>query len=270
MRILYILGAGHCGSTLLSLMLNRHGDMISVSEIGNLNQSQPAVANGERYDSSPFWMRVAEHYASKSGVVFWDVAFLPPVGDRTTCLKEWQRTNEKALESISIAAGKDIIVDASKNAKRLAALAQMDCLSIWVIYLVRDARAIVHAYDRKYKGMERGVRILRRLNASVRVLETGIPKNRWLVVRYEDLTTDVEKELARICRFIGVEFEPRMLAPDVDDFVGIGGNRMAKQPVRAITLDDAWKTDMGILKKLSVRWLFRRYSKYYGYHSWRE
>jgi hypothetical protein len=43
------------------------------------------------------------------------------------------------------------------------------------------------------------------------VLKSKLPPERYVEVRYEDLVTDPEAELARVCAFIGVPFAPSML-----------------------------------------------------------
>ena len=47
-----------------------------------------------------------------------------------------------------------------------------------------------------------------------------VPSERRLLVRYEDLVTDTEGQLRRLCHFIGVAFEPAMLTPyrDTQEF----------------------------------------------------
>ena len=54
------------------------------------------------------------------------------------------------MNSILNISQKKIICDASKNSKRLNVLLENRFFNVRVIYLVRDSRAIVHSYRRKY------------------------------------------------------------------------------------------------------------------------
>jgi len=62
MNLVYILGAGHCGSTLLSLALDQHPQVVAVSELINLNRKLPGQAGEQHVVDEPFWNAVADRY----------------------------------------------------------------------------------------------------------------------------------------------------------------------------------------------------------------
>jgi hypothetical protein len=47
-------------------------------------------------------------------------------------------------------------------------------------------------------------------------LRRRLPEDRWMEVRFENLTSDLEFELARITRFLGVDYDPAMLEIERD------------------------------------------------------
>jgi hypothetical protein len=49
-----------------------------------------------------------------------------------------------------------------------------------------------------------------------RRLRTRLPEDRWMEVRFESLTANAEFELARITRFLGVDYDPAMLEIERD------------------------------------------------------
>lgn len=61
-KIVYVIGAGHCGSTLLSLALDQHSDVISVSEIVGLNARTNGYAGEQDLRQNKFWSCIAETY----------------------------------------------------------------------------------------------------------------------------------------------------------------------------------------------------------------
>lgn len=267
MELVYILGPGHCGSTLLSLMLNRHPDVIAVSEIVSLNADRAGFAGDEDFRDAPFWQSVAADFEKSNGGPFWQVPFHHRALRDGVAPAEWNARNLDALRSISNVAGAGHIADASKQPGRVEALVDIPGLTVRVIYLVRDARAVVHSYDRKYKSILHGIRKVRRIERRARTLQARLPDENWLEVRYEDLVTDPREALARICGLLNAPFDNQMLDPDPASFVGIGGNRMRNRPVKAITLDEAWRKQMPMHKRLVSGLALRTLNRRHGYES---
>lgn len=147
--VLYILGPGHCGSTLLNLCLDRHSQVLGVSEIVTLNRNQPGYSGGEDALAVPFWdeaNRVMRGNGDGSLIeVPFDLRRVPSSG-RSRALF----LNEAAARAALSTSGKQIFADASKEPHRLVALLGSPLFRVKVIYLVRDGRAVVHAYRRKY------------------------------------------------------------------------------------------------------------------------
>jgi hypothetical protein len=87
----------------------------------------------------------------------------------------------------------------------------------------------------------------------------------WLTIRYEDLVTDLEGTLRRICDFMGIGFEMAMTQPDTSDFNGLGGNRLRKRPVERITLDTAWQVEMSAARKAITALAVLGFNRRHGY-----
>jgi hypothetical protein len=47
MKVIFILGSGHCGSTLLDLILDSHSKVFSVGEIGDLRKQKIGTCGKE-------------------------------------------------------------------------------------------------------------------------------------------------------------------------------------------------------------------------------
>ena len=93
------------------------------------------------------------------------------------------------------------------------------------IFLLRHPAAIARsrANARPQDGEERNVAMVRRYGDAIERARAAHPG---LVVRYEDVTTDPEGQLTRLCAFLDVPFEPQMLDYDRFDHgryrVGLG------------------------------------------------
>jgi hypothetical protein len=178
---------------------------------------------------------------------------------------KWGSENNKALLSIAKTAGASIVVDASKQPRRLEAMLQAGLADVRVVYLVRDARAVVHSYDRKYSSLRRGFRQVKRLDRRARSIKRRFPTVPWLSLRYEDMTNDFTGTIKRICDFCGVGFQEDMLRPDPNSFIGIGGNRLRNKPFKGVLTDRSWESEMPAWKQATVSLAFIPYSLRFGF-----
>lgn len=264
-KIVYVIGAGHCGSTLLSLALDQHSDVISVSEIVGLNARTNGYAGEQDLRQNKFWSRIAETYQKDHEQSFWSVPFASPRKASSFSEDEWARQNYNAYFSIAKVAGVSVIVDASKQPRRLEVLLSKQKADVRVIYLVRDARAVVYSYDRKYKSLWRGFRQIERLDRRARSVKRRFSDVPWMTLRYEDMTGDLDATIKKICDFCEISFQEDMLHPDTNSFNGVGGNRMRDKPVKKIETDMTWAREMPTWKRFLVGLLMQGYQVRSGY-----
>ena len=262
-ELLYILGPGHCGSTLLSLCLDRHSSVIGVSEIITLNRKRPGWSGDENILDVHFWSEVNRVMREKHSIELTDISFNLNAKKLSHDLS--LQHNKAALEAVLEVAGKSIVADASKNPKRLCALLESPLFKVRVIYLIRDGRAIVHAYRRKYGNWLVGWFNLMRTENAAHHLMNQYGADNWLTIRYEDMVTNLEDTLKKICNFSEIKFESTMLYPDTKDFNGLGGNRLRKHPIKNITLDMSWKTEMSALMRTFTAFIVAKFNRRYGY-----
>jgi len=101
----------------------------------------------------------------------------------------------------------------------IATLDHMDIASQWFpnarfVHLVRDGRDVALSHKTMPYGASNPLECAERWAHRVTVnLKMGsiLGRQRYLVVRYEDLILDTEATLRRLCSFIGVEYSPAML-----------------------------------------------------------
>ena len=262
-EILYIIGAGHCGSTILNLCLDRHSSIIGVSEIITLNSKNPDWTSDDFLLKNSFWSRVDREMSEKYGYRITEVPF--KFNKKLKHDDVSNQCNKAVLEIILKISKKRIIADSSKNSKRLSALLGNPLFKVRVIYLVRDGRAIVHSYRRKYNNWLIGWYKLLQTDYAARRLMTLHGSDNWLIVRYEDMVSNLEVTMKKICNFTGINFEPSMLHPNTLDFNGISGNRIVTRPIDKIQLDTAWKSEMSKLMQAFISLAVYRFNLKYGY-----
>jgi hypothetical protein len=294
-EIIYVLGYGRSGSTLLDVLIGNAAGVESVGELDLLhrNWDGQSCSCGAKYDDCTFWSSV-DHVARER------------IGDRSHRDREkvlrrverisslpalilgilprsWRRSyrDQVRAEADAIAAvgGQTSILDSSKSAREAAgralALGSVAGISVKMIHLVRDGRAVLWSALRGdnvklAEGVE-GERarvpfalfravfgwMLANLVASV----TPRLKHRGQVlrVRYEDLVTEPDAQLERIGSFLGRDLsDVRRKIREGESFpVGhnTGGNRMRRGGAVKLRIDREWERRLPPLDR-AVFWVF--------------
>lgn len=182
MKLAYILAASHSGSTLLSMLLGSHPQIVTVGEIKLSSKAIGDITGyrcscGQLIHQCDFWKKVREGMARR-GYEF-DIAnagldysivdsryvcrLLEPLHRdrlleklRDGLLKtsptwrrqfpEIQRRNAALISTIMEITGAEVVVDSSKTAVRLKYMLLNPELDIKVIRLIRDGRGVALTY----------------------------------------------------------------------------------------------------------------------------
>lgn len=265
-RVLYILGAGHCGSTLLSLLTNAHSQCIAVSELSKIGRAR---AHGDTALQSTLWRDVAACFESRTGMQFEELSLEHPHwssllrwGDNQ--VTAWAQPRAELMQCIAEISGRNWVVDASKSWQQLYLMERSGLFDLRVVHLVRDPHGIVHSYSKKYGRLRRGLsKWLRHSTASTAI---GMRMDeRFMRVRYEDLASDPAATLEKICGLVGIPYEPSMLQYRKATWLGLGGNRMARRTDETITIDERWKTEMRPTERVVVDVFSAAFNRLFGY-----
>ena len=264
--MLFILGAGHCGSTLLSLLLNGHPTCISVSELASLSTS---IAERDPVLDRDEWRTVARCFEQRSGTRFADVDLAHPSWrefgrwPRETII-EWATPRSTLLRCLLNKTEREWVVDASKSWQQLYLMQRSELFDLRVLHLVRDGHGVVHSYTKKYGQLRHG--LSKWIKSSVAAMSLASRfQDRWLRVRYEDLSIDPATTLMAICRFMNIAYDSRMLQFRSHTWLGLGGNRMSKRKDDTIRLDERWRREMSRRDRLVVDLVGGMINRYHGY-----
>jgi hypothetical protein len=265
-RVLFVLGAGHCGSTLLGMLLNAHPECVGVSEISKLRES--IDANDPALDL-PEWREVASRYEAATGQRFAEIDFAHPRWSELVRwgpaeIDAWVAPRAQVFEAIGAVTGRPWIVDGSKSWQQLYLMERSRRFDLRVVHLVRDARGIVHSYAKKYGELGHGLAKWFKPSLAAVAMSRWLG-DRWLRIRYEDLAGDPAATLARVCGFLGVDYDPAMLEFRAHRWLGIGGNRMSRGGEGGIRLDERWRREMSWRDRLVVDVVGGPLNRYYGY-----
>jgi len=221
------MGAGHCGSTLLDLILGSHSQAFSLGEF-------------KQFDS-----RLSAHEATGGPVCgvctenceIWQGRLLkglkPLFGSGTRVQKLTSSIGLRLCNPyrlINECTKKDIIVDSSKHPawirSRLAHKRLWNEIQPFLIYLHRDGRAVTNSYFRKYPErtyptvVDDWVNQVEQMEDYYEVFDAGSK----LRLGYESLADSPSETMQKICQFLGIEFESEMLGYWQHNHHHLGGN----------------------------------------------
>jgi len=250
--LVFIHGAGHCGSTLLNLILNASEEAVGLSEIDNLHRffvsAYPRERGATERRNSRFWQGVFAEYRKRFGrdlladsaylkVSSWNDYLSMTEADRQTIYS----LNRGLFDCIAVVSGCRVLCDASKFLIRAHLLISAG-LPVKVIHLQRDGRAVLASYVKK--GKDPGASLKRWRNAELGYffLNRWLPSGDLMYCRYERLARTPEPVIKELCNWLEIAFNDRML----DGFMqvphhGIGGNRMQHGGASKVVHDNAWK-----------------------------
>ena len=193
----FLVAAERSGTTLLRLMLDGHPQISWPCEF-DYALDWPAGDEGEWPDLFEFWMRLAESRQARQARVQID----PELNFADLVRSFFEQLRARTRKPI-------VGVTAHRYFERL--------LRIWpeasFIYLIRDGRDVARSHvEMGWAGnVWSGSRAWVEAERAWRALAQHIPPERRIEVRYEALVSLPERELTRICGFLGVDYSPEML-----------------------------------------------------------
>ena len=240
-RVIYIAGMSHSGSTVLNLMLNAHPEIFAVGELIDLNRG----AGGNSHPPCPcgapslleceFWSRVNDWTQQEQGLA---LSELDVLNDRK--LDDRSAPNAVVFRAISKISGKKFIVNSSKRPARLAYLMQLKGLDVFPIHLIREPNGQISSLSRKNGGFVQHicdyVHIHERIHRIVRSSSHS-------VVSYEGLVRDPMGTLSSILEPLGLQFDQAQLSWAEQRQHTIAGNKLRWQP-NDLILDERWKESL--------------------------
>jgi hypothetical protein len=276
-RIVYVVGKGRSGSTLLDDLLGTVPGVASLGELRLLWSRGFApgyrCACGEDVSSCPVWSRAVE-----AAIGATDPAALAAAAGLERRAQSWSRVPRllaagagddvvrygavmgRLYDSVADQLGADVLVDSSKWPLPPGALDAVPGWQAWVLHLVRDPRAVAHSYRRR-KGGDGQPELPRfgalhtslswaARNAAAELGRRPVPASRFRRVRYEDLAADPRATLVSLGEWLGIPGADRAFVDDRTVALGeahlVGGNpRRLERGQVEIRPDEEWSAATG-------------------------
>lgn len=210
-KVIFILGTGHCGSTLLDLLLGSHSTAFSLGEIytvlkRNINEPLCTLCEAD----CDIWTTELRKKLIKS--------YNPSIYQRLISGFNLDKSTEALFyKYIFGETGKNILIDSSKNSgwilRNGKKISQTKNLEPILIYLSRDGRAVVNSYYRKYP--DRGLKNISE-NWNKRIKSINKCYGSWdfgekIHISYENLATEPVKTTQEILKMLKLDYEPEMM-----------------------------------------------------------
>jgi hypothetical protein len=240
-RVIYIMGAGRSGSTILGVTLGNCERIFYAGELDAwlTRSGEPPLEDPERArfwggvregmdGASALFGRRAERALERSLSVFrvnrW--------AERRRLRVPYRRVAENLYREIARAAGTPLIVDSSHYPLRARELQAVEGIDLFLLYLIRDPQSVVASFNRKDVAQY----TKSTLTTNVYLWLTNLlamwvfarqPSGRRVFVRYEDFVADPEAIVTNILRRVGVAVPPPDFA-SLRTGVAFLGNRLIK------------------------------------------
>ena len=220
-KVVYVMGAGRSGSTILGVALGNCDDVFFAGEL-NTWLPRSGVPSREDPERTQFWSGVRDEVGGATELF----------GGRTTCLdrssalldlRKWparrrlrapyRRVSESLYHAIKRATGVSHIVDTSHYPLRALELKALRGIDLYILYLVRDPRRVVESLGRR-DVPERTFNVptsnlylwLTHVLAVFVFLRHR--QDRRLLVRHEDFLANPERVLSQILHRVDSSAEP--------------------------------------------------------------
>jgi hypothetical protein len=302
-KVVYIMGHGYSGSTLLTFLLGTHPQIATIGELGIAPQAKESTAPEEYLCScrSPvrdcgFWQRVSREMAERGHPFdIWDADLdfrardgvladvllravqRGPVLEAArsaglSVVPGARRERDRILSRIGSLAdivagikGCDVFLDSSKRPERATLMQRSGAFDMRVIHLVRDGRAVSWS-SMKHLSLppEDAARSWLADNQGSEHARRYFPSDRWLTLRYEDLCADPDGTLTRLHGFIGVPSTNGYHKFRAIDH-HIIGNQMRLASTSEIRLDESWKQALNPEQMNTIDQLVAPLNRRYGY-----
>ena len=267
-RVLYITSRGHSGSTLLSLLVSGHSQVVSAGELKMLSnpdlQRRLCSCHRQVPSECPFWGAVEQRVKDRVGCSL-DQLLLMDGGDDDLFL----RHNEALFLSIAEESGSALIVDSSKSLPRLSRLLTVEAQGadfvLHPVHLHRGPFGTANSARKRGETLRQAVYNYTRLFFLTRERLRGV---RALRVYYERLAVAPRAEMARVMGWLNLPLEEGQFQWRDGVRRDIHGNDMRFGSSDQIRLDQSWRQQLTWSQKLGVliwtlpvrlrsAWLFR-------------
>jgi len=276
MKVIYIMGAGHIGSTILDIVLASHPSMESAGEISKFVRAlctpndKRKCACGAGLHECPFWLDVQRIWVDTIGTDD-PTRMMYLQGRYETSYSGWTRLlwnsckpssefteylckTAALYNAVGQVSGRRFVVDSSLTPRRAYALAMNPDIDLYLIHLVRDGRGVIWSLKKPNKRTLTKVYVPAPASRTTRYWISANLQSLWVfsnvsaekrqMIRYEDFVTDPPMTLTKIGTLVKEDLSELIsdmsLTNPRQARHTMGGNRVRMQKDIRISPDFSW------------------------------
>jgi len=272
-KVVYCMGSGRSGSTLLGILLDLHPEIVSpgeISNVGRFRKGKRPCSCGNTIKTCSYWSAVMNNWQDANTHESIDEAvtkglkienFKSPLAwlkmitkypFQSNYFNNYIESKYNFLKAIKQESGKSVVADISKNPLRAWALSRHPNIDLKIIHLVRDGRGALFWV------------IINRFSNYV-----GKKTKKSGLIRYEDLITNTDKTLSKISNIIDLDLhqviEKSELNLAQEESHIMAGNILRKSKSIKLKLDTEWQEKMKPKQLKTFKIIAKNTLKKYGY-----
>jgi plasmid maintenance system killer protein len=300
LKVIYIVGEGRSGSTLLERLLGQHSKIFSAGELKHIWErsflDNQLCSCGKSFYDCEIWTEIRKNFTQKIDNV--DPKEIMEAFNKTSRLRHYilkknldnqfskviNNIYTKLYESILETTEKEFVIDASKHPVFAHILGLNKNIDLYIIHLVRDSRGVTYSWLKKKKRPEITKKIeymprysFFRTAISWNIINKisqdlqNIEQIKYFLLRYEDFVSNPKLYLGKIYKFLNIESNLHYLFKK-DNTIKLSVNHtVSGNPFRFKTgeielkLDEEWKKNLNPITRKLVTITTYPYLKKYGY-----
>lgn len=251
-KLIYLLGAGRSGTTLLATVLNTHDKIISTGEMHQFKEHLNGLKTcscGKKLNQCDFWKEVTIDFGNEIAEELDYCERMEKHKNIPLLLltnkkdKRYLKTQERIFQKILKDKENISILDSSKYISRYLLLSKSKKFNVKGVYVVRDVRGVINSFQKKVQTPKNPIStilyysLINLFGQIVCWLDSKVIK-----VKYEDFVQDPINQLSVIYQHSlngndnVVTLPEELQIPHI-----IGGNRMKHKKKINIIPDYKWK-----------------------------
>ncbi len=267
LNIIYLMGAGRSGTTILASLLNANNNIVTVGEMHQFLEHiihNKKCSCGSLLNTCKVWSPITKDYFNQNKEELIKLQkYLEKIESHKRIPisffksdKKYIKFQEEIFSKIHKKHQSRYYLDSAKYISRALQLKKSNKLKIKIIYVVRDVRGVINSFSKQVQTNKNPLAtiIYYIIINFFGQLSAWIYKKDVLKIKYEDLIENSSQTIAKISDFLEEDLSDIIDVVEKEKFIEvphiIGGNRLKSEKRIKLRKDLAWKKNLTRAKQI--------------------